>query len=67
MSKLKKLPKQFRLDFESVAFLEAISSKKEVTETQIIEMAIKKLATSELSAEEREDILVKKFKETLGL
>lgn len=67
MAKLKKLPKQFRLDFETVAFLEAMSSKEDVTETQIIEMAIKDLATSKLTTEERENILVRKFKETLEL
>lgn len=67
MAKLKKTPKQFRLDFETVAFLEAISNKKAITETQIIEMAISALAIEELSVEEREDILVRKFRETLEL
>lgn len=67
LAKLKKIPKQYRLDFETVAFLEAISSKKEVTETQVIEIAISALATLELSLEEREDILVRKFRETLEL
>lgn len=67
MAKLKKTPKQFKLDFETVAFLEAISSKKGVTQTQVVEMAINAMATIELSPEEREEILVKKFKEMLSL
>lgn len=67
MAKLKKVPKNFRLGFESVAFLEAIASKNDVTETQALEMAIADLAVKELPVEEREAILVKKFRETLEL
>lgn len=67
LAKLKKIPKQFKLDFETIAFLEAISNKKDITQTQIVEMAVSALADLELTAEEREEILVRKFKETLGL
>lgn len=67
MAKLKKVPKNFRLAFESIAFLEAIASKNEITETQALEMAIGALAITELSVEEREEILVQKFRETLEL
>lgn len=67
MVKLKKIPKNFRLGFESVAFLEAIASKNKITETQVLEMAIGALANAELSVEEREEILVRKFRETLEL
>ena len=67
MAKLKKVPKNFRLSFESVAFLEAIASKNDVTETQALEIAISAFAEKELSVEAREEILVQKFRETLEL
>lgn len=67
MAKLKKTPKQFRLDFETIAFLEAMSNKKAITETQVVEMAISVLANKELTVEEREEILVNKFRATLEL
>lgn len=67
MAKLKKMPKNFRLAFESAAFLEAIAKKKDVTETQVLEISIAALAAQELSAEEREEILVKKFREMISL
>lgn len=67
MAKLKKIPKQFKLDFETIAFVEAIASKKDVTQTRIVEMAVSALANVELTAAEREEILVRKFRETLGL
>lgn len=67
MAKLKKIQKNFRLSFESIAFLEAIANKSDINETQVLEMAISDFASKKLSIEEREDILVKKFRETLAL
>lgn len=67
LAKLKKIPKQFKLDFETIAFVEAIASKKDVTQTRVVEMAVSALANVELTAAEREEILIRKFRETLGL
>jgi hypothetical protein len=65
MAKLKKTPKQFRLDFDCIAFLEAIRKKKDMTETDVVQMAISEMAKRELTAEERERVLMARFQEIL--
>lgn len=67
MAKLKKTPKQFRLDFDCVAILETIAKKKEVTETEIVQLAIRELAKFELSNEERNAVMAEKLNHVLNL
>lgn len=66
MAKLKKTPKQFRLDFDCIAFLETIAEKRGVTETEIVQLAVRELAKSELTIEERNVVVSEKLNHVLN-
>lgn len=67
LAKFNKMPKQYRLDLNLVGFVEAIASKKGITETAVIEMAVSNLAKQELTDKEKEDAMMKKYREVMGL
>jgi hypothetical protein len=67
LSKLNRKSKHFRMNVESIAFLEALAEKKGVTETEIIERGISELAAQEFTSEERKEMVTKKIKEVLDL
>ena len=55
------------MDFEHIAFLEALAEKKGVTETEIVERGISELAAQEFSPEERKELVAQKLKQMLDL
>lgn len=67
MSKLNRKSKHFRMNVESIAFLEALAEKKGVTETEIVERGISELAAQEFTSEERKEMVTKKIREVLDL
>lgn len=67
MSKLNRKSKHFRMSVESIAFLEALSEKIGVTDTEIVERGISELAAQEFTDEERKEMITKKIKEVLDL
>ncbi|EKU40540.1 hypothetical protein C518_4504 [Lysinibacillus fusiformis ZB2] len=67
MAKLNRKSKHFRMDFEHIAFLEALAEKKGVTETEIVERGISELAAQEFLPEERKEIVAQKLRQMLDL
>lgn len=67
LGKFNKVPRHFRLDVNLNGFVEAIASKKGITETAVIEMAITNLAIKELTNKEKEEVMVRIFKEAMNL
>lgn len=67
MSKLNRKSKHFRMNVDSIAFLEALAEKIGVTETEIVERGISELAAQEFTSEERKEMVTKKIREVLDL
>lgn len=66
MAKLNRKSKHFRLSFETFAYLEAISEKHGITETEVVERGIRELIEREFTLEERNEMVMKKLKEFIG-
>lgn len=67
LAKFNKVPRHFRLDINLNGFVEAIAIKKGITETAVIEMAITNLAKEELTDKEKEEVMVRIFKEVMEI
>lgn len=67
MSKLNRKSKHFRMNVESIAFLEALAEKVGVTETEIVERGISAMAAQEFTSEERKEMVTEKIKQMLDL
>lgn len=66
MSKLNRKSKHFRLSFETFAYLEAISEKYGITETEVVERGVRELIEKEFTVEEINEMTMKKLKEFIG-
>lgn len=57
MARLNKVSKNFRLNVEFIALLEALASKHNTTLTDTLELAIAELAKTEIPKEDLENIV----------